>query len=130
MYCTVEWLDTLDSTKGLSTSVININASVQYIAARLIRGRWRAAVVREHGVGGRSPGVLVGDLEWTERCRPLVVERTVSPTHVPPAISYILACGDKIECGNVISECMVRLYALKLTEDPHPAVPYRFRSQQ
>ena len=89
MYCTVEWLDTLESTKALSTSVININASVQYIAARLIRGRWRAAVVRKHGVGGRSPGVLVGDLEWTKRCRPLVVERTVSPTHVPPAISYV-----------------------------------------
>ena len=44
-------------------------------------------------------------------------------------IIYI-ACGDKIEYGNDIYECMVGLYALKLTEDPHPAVPYRFRSQQ
>ena len=80
----------------VSHLIIDVNALVEYIAARLVRGRRRAAVVHKRGVVGRSPGVLVGDLEGTERCSSLVVVGIVSPTHVPPEINIIQHAGQKL----------------------------------
>ena len=67
-------------------SVINVNVLVENVAARLVWGWRRAAVVSKYRVAARSRSVMVGDLEWAKCCRSLVVERTISPAHIPPAI--------------------------------------------